>query len=101
MPAPDITPLPDPPLRSETPATFTAKAEAWVAALVDFVTEINAFGDYWDSYSPSQQYIWSFFFTTTPTDGEVLALHVAGADFTIPADFTAGLQSSIGTNPTS
>lgn len=46
MPAPDITPLPDPPLRSDSPSTFSSKAEAFVAALVDFVTEANALGDY-------------------------------------------------------
>ena len=47
------------------------------------------------------EYIFGFFFTTTPTDSETLLIHVAGADFTIPADFTAGLQSTVGTNPTS
>lgn len=46
------------------------------------------------------QYILSPYFTTTPSDGEVLYLHVAGADFTIPANFTAALESDIGTNPT-
>ena len=46
------------------------------------------------------QYILPLFFTTTPTDGEVLLLHKAGADFTIPADFTAALESHVGTNPT-
>lgn len=44
-------------------------------------------------------YIAAAFFTTTPTSSEVLWLHVAGAAFTIPANFTAALQSSIGTNP--
>lgn len=41
-----------------------------------------------------------FFFTSVPTVSEVLLLHVAGAAFTIPANFSGGLQSSVGTNPT-
>jgi hypothetical protein len=46
MPAPVVTDLPDPPLRTEDSATFSAKVEAFVAALVDFVPEINALGAY-------------------------------------------------------
>ena len=49
MPAPTITPLPDAPLRSEAPTTFTTKAETFVDALADLPTEINAFGTYLDS----------------------------------------------------
>jgi hypothetical protein len=49
MPAPTITALPAAPLRSQTPATFTATAEAFVEALEALPTEINAFGDYIDS----------------------------------------------------
>ena len=45
-------------------------------------------------------YSFSFFFTSVPTVSEVLALHVAGRAFTIPADFSGGLQSAVGTNPT-
>lgn len=44
-------------------------------------------------------YILPFFFTTTPTDGEVLLLHKAGADFTIPDDFTDALESYVGGYP--
>jgi hypothetical protein len=46
MPAPVVTDLPDPPLRTEDSATFSTKAEAFVAALVGFVPEINALGAY-------------------------------------------------------
>lgn len=46
MPVPTITALPAPPLRSESPATFSGKAEAWVAALAGFTSELNAFADY-------------------------------------------------------
>jgi hypothetical protein len=39
-----ITPLPDPPLRS-APATFTAKADAFLGALPAFATEANALAE--------------------------------------------------------
>lgn len=45
-------------------------------------------------------YILPFFFTSTPTSSEVLMIHVAGADFTIPANFASALESEVGTNPT-
>lgn len=48
MPAPTISTLPDAPLRSEAPATFTSKAEAWVDAIAAWTTEVNAFGSYLD-----------------------------------------------------
>lgn len=46
MPAPTITTLPDAPLRSEDPATFTSKAEAFVAALALFVSDANTLAAY-------------------------------------------------------
>ncbi|WP_022684565.1 hypothetical protein [Sphingobium bisphenolivorans] len=46
MPAPTITPLPDAPSRTEEPATFVTKADAFVEALEGLPGEINAFGDY-------------------------------------------------------
>lgn len=49
MPAPTITTLPDAPQRADEPATFVTKADAWVASIDGFTTEINAFGDYIDS----------------------------------------------------
>lgn len=49
MPAPTITALPPAPLRSQTPAVFTATAETFVEALEDLPTEINAFGVYINS----------------------------------------------------
>lgn len=48
MPAPTITALPPAPLRSQTPSQFTTTAEAFVEALEDLPTEINAFGSYLD-----------------------------------------------------
>jgi hypothetical protein len=49
MPAPTITELPPAPLRSEDPATFNSRAEAFVDALPDFVTEANALASYLDA----------------------------------------------------
>lgn len=46
MPAPEITPLPPAPLRSQSPSTFTATAEAFVDALEDLPGEINALAEY-------------------------------------------------------
>jgi len=46
MTAPVISTLPPAPLRSEAPADFSTKAEDFVAALPDLVSDINAFGTY-------------------------------------------------------
>lgn len=46
MPAPTITPAPDPPLRTEAPATFSNKAEAFVAWMADAPDEFNALATY-------------------------------------------------------
>ena len=42
MAAPQITPLPTPPVRSDAPADFAVKADNFAAALPQFVTETNA-----------------------------------------------------------
>ncbi|TCM40111.1 hypothetical protein [Novosphingobium sp. ST904] len=46
MAAPEIDPLPDPPLRSQDSATFSGKAEDWVKALPDFGAQMQAVGDF-------------------------------------------------------
>lgn len=51
MPAPTITPLPTPPSRSTDPANFAIQADAFVAALPEFVTDANAQADYLDDLS--------------------------------------------------
>lgn len=48
MAAPQITPLPTPPIRSDAPADFSTKADAFVAALPGFVTQANAQADFND-----------------------------------------------------
>lgn len=48
---PTITALPDAPSRTDEPATFVTKADAWVAALDTFVTETNALGSYLEGLS--------------------------------------------------
>jgi hypothetical protein len=41
MAAPIITPIPTPPIRSDAPADFATKADAFAASLPQFVTEAN------------------------------------------------------------
>lgn len=48
MPAPTITPLPTPPSRSTDPTNFATEADAFVAALPEFVTDANAQAAYLD-----------------------------------------------------
>lgn len=48
MPAPTITPLPTPPSRSTDPTNFAIEADAFVAALPEFVTDANAQASYLD-----------------------------------------------------
>jgi hypothetical protein len=42
MPLPTITALPTPPSRSLSPDAFAAAAEAWMAALATYQSEVNA-----------------------------------------------------------
>ena len=48
MTYPTITPLPDAPSRSQSPDDFSSTADAFVAALPDLVTDVNAAGAYID-----------------------------------------------------
>lgn len=49
MPAPEITPLPTPPSRGDAPDVFSARADAFLAALPDFGDEANAIAVYFDA----------------------------------------------------
>lgn len=48
MAAPTITTLPAAPSRADDPDNFSNKADSFVAALADFVGDVNSFGDYLD-----------------------------------------------------
>jgi WD40 repeat protein len=48
MPAPQITPLPTPPSRSQSPATFSADADAFLGALPEFQSDANTQANYLD-----------------------------------------------------
>lgn len=48
MPAPNITPLPTPPSRSQSPDTFSTDADTFLGALPDFATDANAQASYLD-----------------------------------------------------
>ena len=46
MPTPTVNPLPNPPSRSNDPINFAIEADAFVAALPTWTTEINTAGVY-------------------------------------------------------
>lgn len=48
MPAPQISALPTPPSRSQSPDTFSTDADAFLGALPTFRTQANAQADYLD-----------------------------------------------------
>lgn len=48
MAAPIITPIPTPPIRSDAPADFATKADAFAASLPQFVTEANTSAEFVD-----------------------------------------------------
>jgi hypothetical protein len=49
MPAPQISPLPTPPSRSQSPETFSTDADTFLGALPEFQTDANAQADYLDA----------------------------------------------------
>lgn len=53
MPAPTITPLPDPPSRSNAPELFITRADAFVGGLVTFRDQLVALGTYLDALAES------------------------------------------------
>ena len=55
MPAPTITPLPTPPSRSTDPTNFAIEADAFVAALPEFVSDANAQASYLDNLATTTE----------------------------------------------
>ena len=53
MPYPPISTVPTPPSRSQSPATFSVEADAFLGDLPDFGSELNDFGDYIDAIGAS------------------------------------------------
>lgn len=49
MPYPPISTIPNPPNRAQSPATFSADADAFLGDLPAFGEELNDFGDYIDA----------------------------------------------------
>lgn len=78
MSAPQISPLPDPPSRTQARATFNADAEAWVAAIDLLVQQINALGAYLDNLSLHH--------ASLDTSASSVAFGTGAKSFTVSAD---------------
>lgn len=84
-----ISALPAQPSRNDTPDVFVAKADAWVAALANFVAEINAMGT-------------ALNLATTTTSSSSVLIGTGAKTFTVPAGlgFTVGMSLSIANSST-
>lgn len=59
MPAPIIDSFPPAPSMSDSKRVFNQKATAWVAAMEQFTAQINAFGEYLNTYTPPGSTVFS------------------------------------------
>jgi hypothetical protein len=87
MPAPQISPLPTPPSRSQSPETFSVDADAFLGAFPDFQTEANAQADYLDDLAVDV--------TADSAAAEAAAAIAAGAA-NYQGDYSAGTTYQIG-----
>ncbi|EPR09865.1 hypothetical protein M527_06985 [Sphingobium indicum IP26] len=101
MPAPTITELPDPPLRSQSPTTFSGTAETFVESLPQMVTEINAFGDYINSLGLTPETRTESLIVACSDETTALTVGAAKITFRMPYAFTlTGVRASVTTAPT-
>ena len=87
MPAPQISPLPTPPSRSQSPATFSTDADAFLGALPDFQEEANDQADYLDALAVTVD--------ADATSASNSAAIAAGAA-NYQGDYSAGITYQIG-----
>ena len=85
MPYTDITTLPAAPSRlNDSPATFVVKADAFVAALAEFITDTNAAGAYIDTQAAAA--------ATSATDSSTSATAAAASATTAAGHVTTASQ---------
>lgn len=87
MPAPQISPLPTPPSRSQSPDTFSTDADAFLGALPDFQSEANDQADYLDALAVDV--------TADAAAAEAAAVIAAGAA-NYQGDYNAAITYQIG-----
>jgi hypothetical protein len=87
MTAPQISPLPNPPSRSQSPDTFSTDADAFLGALPDFQEEANDQADYLDALAVDV--------TADAAAAEAAAAIAAGAA-NYQGDYNAGTTYQIG-----
>jgi hypothetical protein len=87
MPAPQISPLPNPPSRSQSPDTFSTDADAFLGALPDFQEEANDQADYLDALAVDV--------TADAAAAEAAAVIAAGAA-NYQGDYNAAITYQIG-----
>ena len=87
MPAPQISPLPTPPSRSQSPETFSTDADAFLGAFPDFQAEANDQADYLDALAVDV--------TADAAAAEAAAAIATGAA-NYQGDYSAGTTYQIG-----
>ena len=87
MPAPQISPLPNPPSRSQSPETFSVDADAFLGALPDFQSEANDQADYLDALAID---------VDEASAAAVAAASIAAGAANYQGDYSAGTTYQIG-----
>ena len=87
MPAPQISPLPTPPSRSQSPETFSVDADAFLGAFPDFQAEANDQADYLDALAID---------VDEASAAAVAAAAIAAGAANYQGDYNAGTTYQIG-----
>lgn len=94
MPFNPVTALPAAPQRTDAPTTFSAKADAFVAALATFVSQLNAAGAYFNSLNLLQVRTEVAAFQVAASDhgAHIRCDHASGMNVTVPNDATETIE---------